>query len=387
MAAISRISAVPTILRVVCRMTGMGFAAVARVTETSWTTCAVQDEIGFGLLPGAQLELATTLCKDVREQRQPIVIESVLEDPHYCEHPTPRQYGFQSYISVPILLPDGEYFGNLCAIDPRPAAPLAASRTLEVFQLFAELIGEQFARERQHMETGAALASERATAELREQFIAVLGHDLRTPLSTISTVGHLLQRKEAPPDLPKLGTRLLASTGRMAALINDVLDFARGRLGAGMTLRLSREEALDVLLGNVVSELQMTHEGREIRWSVDIRRPVLCDGARLQQLLSNLVKNALTHGSPQAPVTVEVASDDAHLVLSVHNGGNPIQPEQLERVFEPYWRSSDGHEQGLGLGLYICSQIVKAHGGQLEVRSTRETGTCFAARVPVDGAA
>ena len=102
--AVGRIDAVPSILNVLCQMTGMGFAAVARVTQDSWTACAVQDLIGFGLLPGGQLDVNTTLCKEVRESHRSIAIDHASQDPVYRHHHTPRIYSIESYISVPIVL-------------------------------------------------------------------------------------------------------------------------------------------------------------------------------------------------------------------------------------------------------------------------------------------
>src|SRR6201999_1605705 len=115
------IEAVPTVLDVVCRVTGMGFAAVARVTEDRWIACSVRDDIAFGLKPGGELEVETTICNDIRRSREAVVIDHVAEDPLYAHHQTPRTYGFQSYISMPIMLSDGTFFGTLCAIDPHPA--------------------------------------------------------------------------------------------------------------------------------------------------------------------------------------------------------------------------------------------------------------------------
>ena len=102
--AVGAIDAVPTILDVVCRATGMGFAAVARVTEDRWIGCAVHDQIEFGLQPGGELKVETTICNEIREMRAPVVIDHVAEDEVYCGHPTPAMYGFQSYISMPIVL-------------------------------------------------------------------------------------------------------------------------------------------------------------------------------------------------------------------------------------------------------------------------------------------
>jgi PAS domain S-box-containing protein len=136
---ISSIEAVPTILDVVCRITGMGFAAVARVTEDRWVACRVKDEIAFGLEPGGELEVASTICNEIRQSRTPVVINHVAKDAAYCEHPTPARYGFQSYVSMPIVLPDGSFFGTLCAIDPKPAE-VDRLEVVGTFRMFAELI-------------------------------------------------------------------------------------------------------------------------------------------------------------------------------------------------------------------------------------------------------
>ena len=112
-AAVQGIAAVPRILEVVCRSTGMGFAAVARVTEQRWICCAVRDEIAFGLTPGGELQVETTICHEIRQSGEAVVIDSVADDLAYCGHHTPAQYGFQSYISMPIILADGSFFGTL----------------------------------------------------------------------------------------------------------------------------------------------------------------------------------------------------------------------------------------------------------------------------------
>ena len=146
-AAVGRIAAVPTLLRVLCDSTGMGFAAVARVSDGSWTACAVHDDIQFGLKPGGQLDVHTTLCKEVRSARAAVFIDEASADPVYCNHHTPRIYSIESYASVPIVLGDGSYFGNLCAIDPRPAK-VSDPRVKSMFARFADLIGQQLDSER-----------------------------------------------------------------------------------------------------------------------------------------------------------------------------------------------------------------------------------------------
>jgi signal transduction histidine kinase len=138
--AIAGIDAVPRMLEVICRTTGLGFAAVARVTADRWIACAVRDEISFGLAPGGELPVTTTICDAIRDSGRQVVIDHVEHDPIYRNHPTPKLYGFQSYISVPIRRRDGRFFGTLCAIDRKPAK-LNTSETIGLFALFAELIG------------------------------------------------------------------------------------------------------------------------------------------------------------------------------------------------------------------------------------------------------
>ncbi|WP_347557020.1 GAF domain-containing sensor histidine kinase [Robbsia sp. KACC 23696] len=384
-AAVARVSAVPGILRFICDKTQMGFAAVARVTDTTWTACAVHDPIDFGLKAGSQLELKTTLCFESRAAREPIVIDHFDESPVYCGHHTARIYNLQSYISVPIIFSDGRYFGNLCAIDPHPR-DLADDRTVNMFQAYAMLIASQLENEETQDENDLALSNERRTAELREQFIAVLGHDLRNPLNAVNATAALLIKQSKEPDTVKLGLRLKTVVRRMAGLIDDVMDFARGRMGSGIGVDIRPSDDLQDALHNVVAELRDTYPEITIRDRIQLDSVVHCDGVRVQQLLSNLLGNAIKHGAHDIPIVVTGGIEDDYLVLSVSNGGKSIAPDSLEKVFEPYWRPPESVSGGgLGLGLFICKQIADAHGGEIRVTSSSIDGTCFMARLPVHG--
>jgi signal transduction histidine kinase len=380
--AVQRIDAVPSILRLICKNTGMGFAAVARVTDDTWTACAVQDEVNFGLAAGGQLELHTTLCFESRAARASIVIDNFGNDPVYHGHHTSQIYNLGSYISVPIVLPDGSYFGNLCAIDPAPA-DVSNARVVSMFEVFADLIAFQLASEGRQRAAEAALLRERETSNLREQFIAVLGHDLRNPLSAVSATAELLALRKNEPDLVKIGHRLKATTLRMARLIDDVMDFARGRLGSGIGVSINEVDDLATALRVVIAEAREANPERVLADDIAINVPVRCDRTRVQQLLSNLLGNAVTHGAPEFPVRVQARIDGSEWVLSVVNGGNAIPADAMSKVFEPYWRPPTSKPGGgLGLGLYICKQIVLAHGGTMELSSSAEAGTSFVARLP-----
>ena len=119
-AAIQRVPEIETMLEEVCRLTGMGFAAVARVTSERWIACQVLDRIEFGMNPGDELQIKTTICEEIRASERAVYIDHVSDHPHWRTHHTPMMYGFESYLSVPIMLADGSFFGTLCAIDPAP---------------------------------------------------------------------------------------------------------------------------------------------------------------------------------------------------------------------------------------------------------------------------
>ena len=383
-AAVNHLQAVPTLLEVLCESTGMRFACVARVSENTWTACVVKDAISFGLKPGAQLDLETTLCIESKRSNAPIVIERASTDPRYRNHHTPQLYKIESYVSVPIVLSNGRYFGNLCALDPAPAQ-VADPKILSMFTRFAALIAMMLDSEMARQADQSALRGAHADNELREQFIAILGHDLRNPLQAVYSAGVLLEKKIADPALKGVAARIRVSVKRMSSLINDVLDFARGRLGEGMGVRVAEVEDIDAGLNAVVREFQDGQPDRQILTNISVTRKVRCDLGRVQQVASNLIGNALKHGAPQGPVRVSAQAEESDLVLNVWNAGEPIPPENIDKICEPFWRhSSTGNREGLGLGLYICSEIVRAHGGTLSVTSSHESGTNFTARLPLD---
>jgi len=381
--AVANIEAVPTMLQILCRVTGMGFAAVARVTDKSWTACAVKDDIGFGLRPGGQLDVHTTLCLESRATRSPIVIDHASADPRYQGHPACKLYQIESYVSVPIVSENGLYFGNLCAIDRNPRR-VSGAEILGVFEGFAQLIALQLDNHATWERERAVLRDERAASELREQFIAILGHDLRNPLQAVFSGCALLQRKLTDPQLQDITGRIKASATRMSGLINDVLDFARGRLGGGIGVEMLQVADLGERLHAVVKELQAAYPQRRIVTRIDVPVAVRCDPGRIQQVASNLIANALTHGSAEEPVEVTAKADGSSLSLQVWNAGEPIRGEDIGRIFQPFWRQSTAQDRkGLGLGLHICAQIVRAHHGTITVTSTREQGTQFTVRVPL----
>ena len=220
------------------------------------------------------------------------------------------------------------------------------------------------------------LLTEKENVLLREQLIAVLGHDLRNPIGAISMAIELLQHSFLNAENEQLLALLKRSSHRMTELISNIMDFARTRLGGGIKIK-KQTIKLEPVLEQVAGELQLIFPKREIVKIYDIDEALYCDPHRIAQLLSNLIANALTHGSTSEPVYVKASGNNKMFKLAVCNSGEKIPVDLHERLFAPFTREGNRPSQnGLGLGLYISSEIAKAHNGTLTCTSTEEE-TCF----------
>jgi signal transduction histidine kinase len=377
-ATIARIGAISKILQAAAAITGLRFAAVARVTDTHWTACAVYDEINFGLSAGGELDLESTLCNEIRGHRQPIIFNQASTDPIYIDHSTPKRYGFESYISIPIIRSNGEFFGTLCALDPRPAK-LDAPAIRATFELFAQLISSELDREDQLSHVQTHLSNAQEVAKLREEFIAVLGHDVRNPLHSIMFSAEALSYRVTDSKALGLIQSMQRSCQRIASLVENMLDFTRGRLGGGIPAEIEVDHQLANELHHVLAEVQTVNPSFGFNAQIDIKLPVACDARRIAQLLGNLLANAVTHGGKDAPIRILARTDETSLQISVANAGPAIAPDKIAQLFQPFKRGT--RHDGLGLGLYICSEIAKAHAGSLEVSSVAGE-THFLFRMP-----
>lgn len=232
----------------------------------------------------------------------------------------------------------------------------------------------------------------------KELFLAILGHDLRTPLGAIiMSAEFMLETKDLKEPHLTLASRIASSSRRMEHLIGDLLDFTRSRLGGGIPVDRATM-SMDRAVHDVVDEIAAAHPDRSFH--IDARTGQLgeWDCARLSQALSNIVVNAIDHGSPGSRITTTVAGGDKEISVAVHNEGPSISAEQLNGIFNPMKsreapaNASAGSQSNLGLGLYIAERIVHAHGGRLDVESSDEKGTTFTMHLPrgekgTDGAA
>lgn len=218
-----------------------------------------------------------------------------------------------------------------------------------------------------------ALRSTEAKARFREQFVGVLGHDLRNPLAAISAAARMIGREIQSHDIKAMLDSIEGSVDRMARMIDDVMDFTRARLGGGITIDRNSDTPLRPALEHTVNEIRLGHPHIQIDERISFDDPVHCDPQRICQMLSNLLANAVSHGSHDQPIVVVAKDDGNRFTLSVSNSGDPIPTEARDNLFDPFARGRLGENgDGLGLGLFIASQIAQAHHGRLSFRSTSD---------------
>ncbi|NVJ05674.1 GAF domain-containing sensor histidine kinase [Myxococcus sp. AM001] len=381
-AAVGRIEAIKSVLRVLTQTTGLRLAVVARVTEEAWTCCAVLDEMNFGLKPGDTLEITTTFCNTVRSTLAPLLVTHASQDPRFRDHPAPRMYGVESYIAVPLYRKDGTYFGVMCALDANPSA--LSEDKLELFRHLGDLVGHQLEQEDALNERDARLLGAQEASLLREQLIGIVSHDLRNPLNAISLAAATLMRLAELDERAQRGLRrILNASDRAHRLIRDLLDFTHVR--TGMPLPINPQAAdLHQLIRQVVDEVQLTAPERELDvvHAGDARGT--WDPDRIAQVLTNLLANAMQYSPSGSLIRVEARGEAQKVVLSVSNAGEPIPVGLLPTLFKPMTRGTTTvtERRSVGLGLFIVEQIARAHGGKVEVVSTAETGTTFRVHLP-----
>jgi phosphoserine phosphatase RsbU/P len=210
-----------------------------------------------------------------------------------------------------------------------------------------------------------------------ELMIGIVSHDLRNPISSIQMAAALLANGAAPAQQRTLN-RLTRAAERTSALIMDLLDFTQARLGAGLAVAVQPVD-LHAAVGAIVDELMLAYPERQLRHVRQGDGSCNMDGNRLAQLIGNLVSNAMTYGTPELPVSVTSAVGADSFSISVHNAGAAIPAELRDRMFEPMSRGEHGTDRSrsVGLGLFIVSEIAKAHGGTAQVSSSAEAGTTF----------
>ena len=225
-----------------------------------------------------------------------------------------------------------------------------------------------------------ALAEDRAL--FAEQMVGIVSHDLRNPLSVIRMSAAILNSADLPDPQRASIDRVVRSVDRAQRLISDLLDFTAARIGTGLPIR-PKPADMHAVVSDALADLRISHPGLQVTRVIEGIGPCTVDIDRLQQLVVNLVVNAVTHGAKNRPITVRTAIEAASFVVAVHNEGDPIPGALLERLFDPMTRgTSDSASNSIGMGLYIVREIARAHGGSVAVESTAGNGTMMTAVFP-----
>jgi sigma-B regulation protein RsbU (phosphoserine phosphatase) len=316
------------------------------------------------------------------------VAGSIFYETHFA--PLLRMQGFFDEVALDMVMADGTVMPVIAnASERRDENGNVIFTRITIFRAVERRRYErELVNARDHLAQDIARQIEERRADkqdgiLREQFIAVLGHDLRNPLAAIEAGRRLLTKEHDDAKTVRILRLMGESVGRMGGLIDNLMDFARGRLGGGIGVQITRGERIEPTLAAVVNELKVSYPDREIETRFDLQEPVPVDHARMAQMFSNLLANAITHGAQDQPIVVEASMDGEFFGLSVRNGGDPIPQAAMDRLFQPFYRGEvRPSAQGLGLGLYIASQIAEAHGGRIDVQSDeRETAFTFRMQV------
>jgi signal transduction histidine kinase len=410
-ASIQKIPIIATLLDVVCRTTGMGFAAIARVTEDRWITCTLLDKIEFGLKPGDELKVETTLCHEVRQNAQEVIIDHVDKDEYFSKHHTPLQYGFQSYISVPIKRRDGSFFGTLCAIDPKPAK-LNKPEIKGMFNLFADLISfhlnavEQLEvsednllkerEERTKMLEQKNLELQRINIEL-ESFAYIASHDLQEPLRKIETFSNFILDKDFE-NLSNIGQqyfqRMLKSVKRMQTLIRDLIRYTQ--------VKVHEQVFENTPLCEIVEEVKQSYNEELQQKKAVIEMHEMCNAFiipfQFNQLLQNLIGNSVKFTKAGEQTVIQISSvikkglqlneksllpEKRYCHITIADNGIGFDPLHKDKIFEVFQRLNGREEyDGTGIGLSIVKKIVDNHKGLITANGELNKGARFDIYLP-----
>jgi signal transduction histidine kinase len=262
----------------------------------------------------------------------------------------------------------------------RASAPEPDERDVDDLTRFNESIDQSLSK--------AVASYTTRVDQARDMFLAILSHDLRSPLNSIGMTAHMVPHVvNDPAKAHACSEQITRSVSVMERMISDLLDYTRTRLGTGMPVKPVPLD-LAALARELIAEFRVAHPDREVDLRTEGDVTGAWDSDRVRQAISNLLGNALQHGSAECPVKLALRSDDADVCIAVHNGGDQIPPNELPNIFDPLIRGSsaegaNGNRHGsIGMGLYIAREVAEAHGGRIDVISTAENGTSFTIRLP-----
>lgn len=409
--SIQKIPIISTLLDVISRTTGMGFTAVSRVTEDKWITCSLIDKINFGLKPGDELKIETTICNEVRKSGKAVIIDNVSDSGVPFQHLIPPPGGFKSYISVPIIRHDGSFFGTLCAFDLKPAK-LHSPEVIGMFNLFADLISFHLQSLEQVELSELKLLQEREertkaleqkNIELQkmnvelESFAQVASHDLQEPLRKIETFSNFILEKDYD-NLSANGkhyfNRLMNSVTRMQTLIRDLIMYTQVKAQSEVFVKTDIKQIIEDVKQNYSEEINQK--------GVIIELSEMCTVTvipfQFEQLLQNLISNSIKFSKQGVNPVIHISSsiekgdsqisnrlspDKLYCHIVISDNGIGFDPEHSDKIFEVFQRLNGREEyEGTGIGLSIVKKIVDNHKGFITATGELNKGARFDIYIP-----
>jgi len=397
---IRQLSIVPTILDVICQSTGMGFAAIARVTHDRWIACSVRDDIAFGLVPGGELRVETTICDEIRDSHTAVIIDHVDESDEFRHHHTPLMYGFQSYISFPIVLKNGDLFGTLCAIDPRPAQ-LNNKKTIDLFNLFTELIA--FHLQNEDLIDQSNLTIQNLSRKLidsvdeNRQYRHISNHNLQEPLRKIRILGDMIVEASDKNDVDQvkdLALKINSNAQKFSMMIKDLSNFSE--LDYNQTA--FENVCLNQIIADVSKHLDTEIKAKNVVIEADDLPSVHGISTQIEQLFYHLISNAIKFSRkdiapviklytknflPQDELKFPFPDHTQYVEIFLEDNGIGIDQSQIEKIFDIFTQlPSDQIPKSGGVGLSYCRKIVRNHGGNISAQSELDNGTIFSIILP-----
>lgn len=420
-AEVGQLPIVSKILELICKTTGMRFAAMTKITSQKWIALAVIDKLDYGISPGDELEIIDTLCGDVKRLGKPVIIDHVDKDDKFCGHPIPKASGFQSHISVPIVRADNSFYGTLCAIDPEPK-DLKNENIISLFSFFADLISEHLdtvdllksskkslkkqllvrdnlesqvlARTRDLQKTVGELA--RSNQELME-FGYIASHDLQEPLRKIQTYLSMMEQNDKiilPENARSYIEKITFAVERMRQLINDLLSYSVVQTTPNVFETIRLNELIDDVVENLSEDIAHKNASLQIGQLCEVK----VFPFQIRQLFQNLLSNSLKYSDPGRPPIIQISStvvlgkdaspelepDESYSKISVKDNGIGFNQNYAKKIFNIFERlHGKSNYAGTGIGLAIVRKIVENHHGFISVRSKENVGSEFTIFLPI----
>jgi signal transduction histidine kinase len=334
------------------------------------------------LASSRQLE-GRTFCHHAIVSSSPLTIDDTMVHPIYRNVPTVQSLGVRAYAGIPLITEEGHAIGSFCAIDfvPRKWSALDLDILTELAaSALREIKLRSYVREAETLVRAAQQA-----VRSREEVLAVVAHDLRTPLNFIKIGAQLVAEKPHDPENSQLLERVQGAVDLMTLLIDDLLEVAKIEAG-GMSINPKQLRAQILVEDSIkmLEPLAQRHQMRLVAECAPDLPPVLVDYERILRVFSNLIVNAVKFSGKRGDIHITAGrGEDAMVRFSVSDNGPGIPPENLERIFDRFWQSDSTDHRGAGLGLAIVKAIVTAHGGSIRVTSAVGQGSSFIFDIPV----